>query len=58
MFEIRTNLGVNFGSFKDLLRYMKEENITTVDYTTYYVLEKMTTARNVKQADIEEILRK
>lgn len=33
---IKTNLGVNFGSFKDLLRYMKEESITEVEVITDY----------------------
>ena len=54
MLEIKTDYGV-FGSFKDLLIFVKNEGIKELPVRTYYVFDKVLHT-NLTVKDIENII--
>ncbi|PRR77656.1 hypothetical protein CLLI_22200 [Clostridium liquoris] len=42
MLELKTQYGT-FGNFRDLYRFMLEEDIENVRVTTYYIFDKLST---------------
>lgn len=55
MFIIKTKFG-NFSTFKDLYLFMKDENIYSIEVTSYYIFDKINTS-NLSLDDVKKLMK-
>lgn len=55
MFIIETKFG-NFGTYRDLYFFMKDENINSIQVTSYYIFDKINTS-NLSLDDVKKLMK-